>query len=120
MHRQDVKIVMYELAYNLQDKGRLHDYTKTSREKLFYKNFLSAMNEGTDFISDEWYQFHIKKEKHHLLSNCHEEVNLLDVLEMLVDCICAGKARSGEVRNFEISDEILKKALDNTVKKLAI
>ena len=35
---------------------------------------------------------------------------------MVVDCVCAGKARSGEVRQLEINDEILKKALQNTVK----
>jgi len=35
---------------------------------------------------------------------------------MIVDCVCAGKARSGEVRPIEINDEILKKAVANTVK----
>jgi hypothetical protein len=72
------------------------------------------MNEGTDFVNDEWYQLHIAKEKHHLLSNCHDDVNLLDVLEMIVDCVCAGMARSGDVRDVEINEEILNKALKNT------
>lgn len=115
MHRQDVKMVMNEIAYSLQLKGRLHDYTKKSHEKLFYDNFISTLNEGTDFINNEWYQMHVNKEKHHLLSHCAEDVDLLDVIEMIVDCVCAGKARSGEVRSLEISDEILKKALQNTV-----
>ena len=43
------------------------------------------MNDGTDFINDEWYQLHIKAERHHLLSNCPDDVNLIDVLEMIVD-----------------------------------
>jgi hypothetical protein len=29
---------------------------------------------------------------------------------MIVDCVCAGKARAGKVRPLEINDEILKKA----------
>ena len=37
---------------------------------------------------------------------------------MVVDCVCAGKARSGEIRGLEINQEILGKALKNTVKKI--
>jgi hypothetical protein len=115
MHIQDIRNVMNELAMLLMVKGTNHDYTKKLEEKLFYNNFLSTMNNGTDFINDEWYQLHIAKERHHLLSKCPEDVNLLDVLEMIVDCVCAGMARSGEVRSVEIDQEILNKALANTV-----
>lgn len=115
MHIQDVKNVMNELAFNIMMKGANHDYTKKTEEGLFYDNFLSTMNNGTDFINDEWYQLHIDSERHHLLSNCPNDVNLLDVLEMIVDCVCAGKSRSGDVRPVEINEEILKKALNNTV-----
>ena len=34
---------------------------------------------------------------------------------MIVDCTCAGLARSGEVRGLEINAEILEKAVKNTV-----
>lgn len=115
MHKQDVMNVMNTLSYMIMQQGRLHDYTKKTDERMFYNNFLSAINNGTDFVNDEWYQLHVNIEKHHLLSKCHDDVNLLDVLEMIVDCICAGKARSGEVRSLEINDEILRKALNNTV-----
>ena len=54
--------------------------------------------------------------RHHLLSRCPDDVDLLDVIEMIVDCVCAGKARSGEVRPLEISDDILRLAVENTVK----
>jgi hypothetical protein len=114
MHRQDVKNVMNELAFNLMLKGSSHDFTKKTDERLFYNNFLSTMNKGTDFVNDEWYQLHIAKERHHLLSNCPKDVNLLDVLEMIVDCVCAGMARSGEVRDIEINEKILMRALNNT------
>ena len=115
MHISDVSSVMYELSRMINNRGTNHDYTKKSQEKLFYENFLSTMNKGTDFTKDEWYQIHIKEERHHLLSNCPNDVNLIDILEMIVDCTCAGLARSGEVRPMEINDDILHKAIDNTI-----
>ena len=116
MHIKDVRGVMNYLSSMIQNSGYYHDWTKKSEEKLFYDNFLSTMNEGTDFTNQKWYQYHIYREKHHPLSNCHEDVNLLDIIEMVVDCVCAGKARSGEIRALEISDDILKLAFNNTVK----
>ncbi|MBZ9693284.1 DUF5662 family protein [Clostridium sp. M14] len=115
MHRRDVKNVMKELAYKIMDIGFSHDITKKTDEELFYNNFISTINEGTDFVNNDWYQLHISKERHHLLSNCPKDVNLLDVIEMIVDCVCAGMARSGDVRDVEINEEILNKALKNTV-----
>lgn len=117
-HRYDVKRVMDSLAIQMQLKGRMHDYTKKLEEKLFYNNFIDTINNGADFVSNDWYQYHISEERHHLLSRCPEDVDLLDVIEMIVDCVCAGKARAGEVRSIEINDEILRKALDNTVLKV--
>lgn len=52
----------------------------------------------------------------HLLSNCPDDVNLIDVLEMIVDCVCAGLARSGDIRDLEINSEILDRAVKNTAK----
>lgn len=118
MHREDVKNTMNEVAFLLMEKGKKHDWTKKDYEEMFYNNFLSTLNNGTNFIEDEWYKLHIEKEKHHLFSKCHDNVDLLDVIEMVVDCVCAGKARSGEIRDLEINQEILDKALKNTVKKI--
>ena len=115
MHISDVNNVMNFLSDSVKRRGTFHDHTKKSQEKLFYNNFLSTINNGTDFIKDEWYQFHVQMERHHLLSHCPDDVNLIDVLEMIVDCTCAGLARSGEVRPMEINDDILHKAIDNTV-----
>lgn len=116
MHKSDIRAVMFLLSEIILDMGLKHDWTKKSEEKLFYDNFLSTMNEGTDFVRGEWYQYHINNEKHHPLCKCHDDINLLDIIEMITDCVCAGKARSGVVREIEISDEILKIALNNTVK----
>ena len=116
MHKRDVYEVMKYLSRLISVTGLSHDFTKKREEQLFYKNFLSAMNNGTNFVEDEWYQLHINEERHHLLSRCPEDVNLIDVIEMIVDCTCAGLARSGEVRGLEINSEILEKAVQNTVK----
>lgn len=118
MHREDVNQVMYELSQMIDKRGENHDCTKKSQERMFYKNFLSTMNEGTDFVNDEWYQLHIKAERHHLLSHCPDDVNLIDVLEMISDCVCAGMARSGEIRNLEIDSDILNRAVQNTAKMI--
>ncbi|HBF7929064.1 TPA: hypothetical protein KOY26_001534 [Clostridioides difficile] len=118
MHIQDVRNIMNELALKLMVTGATHDYTKKSDEKLFYKNFLSTINNNTDFVNDEWYQLHIKNERHHLLSRCPEDVNLIDILEMITDCVCAGMARSGDIRPIEIDDDILNKALVNTTEMI--
>lgn len=114
-HIRDVSYVMNDIAYCIMARGGNHDYTKKSHEGLFYDNFLSTMNNGTSFVDGEWYKYHVEKERHHLLSNCPEDVNLIDVLEMIVDCVCAGMARSGEVRHIDINQEILDRALVNTV-----
>lgn len=114
MHINDVKAVMHELSKNIDNRGKMHDYTKKTQEKMFYNNFISTINKGTDFINDEWYQLHIKEERHHLMSNCPKDVNLIDVLEIISDCVCAGMARSGNIRDLEINEEILRKAVNNT------
>ena len=83
MHREDVKNTMNEVAFLLMEKGKKHDWTKKDYEEMFYNNFLSTLNNGTNFIEDEWYQLHIEKEKHHLFSKCHDDVDLLDVIEIV-------------------------------------
>ena len=115
-HIDDVRNVMYELSRMVDAAGEHHDCTKKSQERMFYRDFRNTMETGEDFVSGEWYQLRVKAERHHLLSNCPDDVNLIDVLEMIADCTCAGLTRSGEVRDLEISPEILEKAAQNTVK----
>ncbi len=115
-HISDVKRVMRVLGTELTLKGISHDFTKIAYEEEFYKDFLATMNEGKDFVSGDWYQKHIHEEKHHPFSYCHDDINLLDIIETIVDCVCAGKARSGEIRPLEFNMDILQKAVINTTK----
>lgn len=118
MHIEDVGKAMHALSRFVDTAGRNHDFTKKSREKMFYRDFVDAQENGADFVNGEWYQLHVKTERHHLLSNCPDDVNLIDVLEMIADCTCAGLARSGEIRDLEISEEILTKAVKNTAEMI--
>lgn len=116
MHIDDVKAVMWELSKMVDNAGENHDCTKKSQERMFYRDFVDTQENGTNFVNSEWYKLHIKAERHHLFSNCPDDVNLIDVLEMIADCTCAGLARNGEIRDLEISEEILIKAAKNTAK----
>ena len=114
MHIYDVASVMYELSKMIDLAGEHHDCTKKSQERMFYRDFVNTQENGDDFTKSEWYSLHTKAERHHLLSCCPEDVNLIDVLEMIADCVCAGMARSGEIRDLEINSDILNRAVQNT------
>lgn len=47
-----------------------------------------------------------------------EDVNLLDVLEYISDCVMAGMARSGSVYDLTMPPELLERAFKNTVELL--
>lgn len=118
MHIRDVRLVLEELGEEIKSIGEMHDCTKKTQERMFYRDFLSTMNEGTNFVEGEWYNLHVNAERHHLFSKCPSDVDLLDVLEMIADCVCAGMARSGEIRDLEIDSNILEKAVKNTVEHI--
>jgi hypothetical protein len=46
------------------------------------------------------------------------DVNLIDVLDMIADCVMAGMARSGSVYPLKINPEVLARAFENTVELL--
>ena len=114
-HIRNVREIMKVFGCMVTMIGEIHDFTKKSEEKKFYQDFQSAIKNEMDFTSGEWYKFHVNTERHHLLKRCPENVNLIDVLEMVVDCTCAGLERSGEVFDLDkISSDILTKAVKNT------
>lgn len=131
-HKHDVDNVMNRLGYLISVAGQEHDWTKIERPKsmtklesidtkyehMFYNDFVATQEGKLNFIEGDWYKIHVNKERHHLLSHCPDDVNLIDVLEMVVDCTVAGLARSGEVRPMEINSDILMKAVENTSKMI--
>ena len=118
LHIKNVKEVMSFLARLINDQGAEHDWTKNYEpyKSEFYRDLCNTIEHKIDFENDgTWLKKHYELERHHLLANCPDNVNLIDVLEMIVDCTCAGLARSGKTRELEISNDILNKAVKNTV-----
>lgn len=117
-HRSDVSRMMSCIAECINKAGRRHDDTKIEEPErsLFYRELCAKIEGKIDSFTDgEWYPMHCKTERHHLNEHCPDDVNLIDVLEMICDCVCAGLARSGSVRPVTIPNEILQKAVENTV-----
>ena len=114
-HIDEVSSLMTLMAAKIHMAGERHDWTKISQSKLFYKEFSEAMDEKINFEEGEWYPMHYTSERHHLHKHVPMDVNLIDVIEMIADCICAGLARSGEVRPITIDANVLAEAFNNTV-----
>lgn len=121
-HIEDVKDMMLSISEEIKERGRLHDFTKTAEphRSIFYRELCATIEGKIDnFENAQWYPNHCICERHHLNKNCPNDVDLIDVIEMICDCVCAGMARTGEVRPIEISTDILQKAVNNTVTRLA-
>ena len=118
MHIRDVNNMMRSISEDIQSRGLRHDKTKNvePNKSLFYRELCAKIEGKIDSFTDgEWYPMHCQTERHHLNKHCPDDVNLIDVIEMICDCVCAGMARSGNVYPIEISSEILQKAVANTV-----
>lgn len=122
MHVIAVNDVARAMAVTFLDRVGVHDWTKYHKDHL--KDFYDAIKSGKtgdEFKQQKWYQDHIHLERHHPADNCVDDINLLDILEMCIDVVVACKARDSQQRVFtpEISDEVLRKALDNTYKLIS-
>lgn len=118
-HISDVRRVMVDLSSECSRRGYDHDFTKLSREREFYSDFMKTITDDPsmpgafDFEEGDWYKMHVAAERHHPDKNEPEDVNLLDVIEMIVDRVCASKARGGIYIN-SISSDLLWQAYLNT------
>ena len=121
LHRDDVRALVARFSQLLEESARNHDWSKVKEpyRSMFYRDLVDTMNGRIKFEDGEWCQLHYNDlERHHLLRNTPDDVDLFDVIEMVCDCVAAGMVRSGEVRPLEISNEVFQKALDNTVEIL--
>lgn len=91
-----------------------HDHDKFTAIDQFHFDFL------TGFKSTTWWDNHRKVNRHHILQDdgIPPDVNLIDVMEFIIDCVMAGMARTGVVYPLELKPELLQKAFDNTVELL--
>lgn len=112
--RQHIGDVVKALAFFSQKlvlAAGEHDYDKLTTIEWFHKDFV------TGFKETGWWDNHRKIHRHHLgqADGVPLDVNLVDVLEYISDCVMAGMARSGSVYDLKPSDELLQKAFQNTV-----
>ena len=104
----------YELGAHLVNPDHFHDHDKLSAIDHFHSDF------RTGFKEHGWWDNHRKVNRHHIdkPDGIPEAVDLIDVLEHVADCVMAGMARSGSLYALDLPDEILQRALKNTVELL--
>jgi len=113
-HIGDIKKGMNFFVQLITDSAKRHDFDKLENIDHFHHDFI------TGFKETGWWDNHRKVNRHHLLEDdgIPENVNLVDVLDMIVDCVMAGMGRTGSVYPLNIKQETLKAAFDNTVELL--
>lgn len=113
-HIEDVRSGLSLFGDMLLEAARVHDRDKLSDIDGFHRDFV------TGFKRTEWWDAHRKLNRHHLLEpdGVPADVNLIDVLDMIADCVMAGMARSGSVYPLNIKPEVLMAAFNNTVELL--
>lgn len=113
-HIADIGMGLGFFASMLTKAASAHDYDKLTDIDWFYSDF------KTKFEVTGWWDNHRKIHRHHLdhSDGVPEDVNLIDVLEHIVDCVMAGMARSGEVYELKLDNELLQRAFTNTAKLL--
>ena len=120
-HQGDVSKLINRFCDLLKDSAKNHDWSKVEEpyRSMFYQDMVATMEGRIKFEDGEWAKLHYEQlERHHLRRHVPDDVDLFDVIEMICDCVSAGMARSGEVRELEIRDDVFQKALKNTVKIL--
>lgn len=113
-HIGDVVKALMFFSGKLGEKAGEHDYDKLTEIDWFLGDFV------TGFKETGWWDNHRKIHRHHLAQDdgIPADVNLLDVLEYIADCVMAGMARSGSVYDLVMPAELLERAFRNTVELL--
>jgi hypothetical protein len=108
-----VKALAFFSGYFVQAAGQ-HDYDKLTLIDWFHRDFVTGFKEAG------WWDNHRRIHRHHLdkPDGVPDNVNLLDVVEHICDCVMAGMARSGSVYELKLPDELLQKAFKNTAELL--
>lgn len=110
-HIADVGAALAFFGALITKQAVMHDTDKLTDIDGFHADFL------TGFKQTAWWDRHRTLNRHHLQQEdgipC--DVNLIDVLDFIADCVMAGMARSGSVYALHLSPELLERAFQNTV-----
>lgn len=116
-HIEDVCMALAFFQQLLSTAAMKHDTDKITDIDGFHADFV------TGFKQTGWWERHRKLNRHHLVDinglpqddGIPDDVNLIDVLDYISDCVMAGMARSGSVKPLKMPSWILDRAFQNTV-----
>jgi hypothetical protein len=113
-HIGDVRLALDFFMAQVCAAGQRHDTDKLTDIDGFHADFV------TGFKQTGWWDRHRALNRHHLTraDGIPADVNLIDVLDFIADCVMAGMARSGSVYPLNLSPELLERAFQNTVELL--
>ncbi len=113
-HIEDVSTALAFFQNRLAVAIMNHDTDKITDIDGFHADFV------TGFKEHGWWDRHRQLNRHHLTEpdGGRDDVNLIDVLDFIADCVMAGMGRSGSVYPLHLSPELLERAFQNTVELL--
>lgn len=116
-HIMDVQRGLAFFAGLITEAAIVHDDDKITDIDSFHHDFVNGFKEP-EFT--KWWARHRWLNRHHLnvADGVPGDVNLIDVLDYITDCVMAGMARSGSVYEINIDPDVLMKAFKHTVERL--
>lgn len=110
-HIADVRQALAFFQSLLDEAAINHDPDKLTDIDGFHADFI------TGFKQHSWWDRHRPLNRHHLTESdgVPVDVDLIDVLDFIADCVMAGMARSGSVYPLALKPELLERAFQNTV-----
>lgn len=113
-HISDVSKALAFFQAKLTETVNRHDTDKLTDIDGFHADFV------TGFAQQGWWTRHRQINRHHLMQEdgIPADVNLIDVLDFIADCVMAGMGRSGSVYALNLPPELLERAFQNTVELL--
>lgn len=113
-HIGDVQQALQFFANKIAEEQRVHDFDKITDIDGFHQCFVGG------FKDTMWWDAHRQLNRHHLgaADGVRDDVNLIDVLAFIADCVMAGMARTGDVYPLVLSPDLLEKAFQNTIAML--
>ena len=114
MHKQDIAKAIGFFQTLLTEAAVRHDHDKLHAIDHFHADF------QTGFKQTGWWDNHRAVNRHHLTmeDGIPANVNLIDVLDYIADCVMSGMARSGSVYDLTLPQELLSRAVANTTELL--
>lgn len=113
-HKQDIAKALGFFQMLLTEAATRHDHDKLHAIEQFHSDF------ATGFKQHGWWDEHRRVNRHHLTADdgIPDDVNLIDVLDYIADCVMSGMARSGSVYDITLPPELLCRAFANTTELL--